>query len=383
MGTRTETLINESVTLGFRHTFNGTLMDAYSVSEVRIYNPLGTLVSTITSITHNGLGSYQVVAPGSLFTQPGHYRDVWVVQPTSTSSTRAFDFDINVVTALSPANVNFDDILEGCTLSELDACKLKKFYLFPVATALQNYYLPDSVLQYHIDNAMAWMSRTLGIPLRQKRVLTAPYGDGWATPPVKGVDYDEDGDLQQWSIVSGQWANVRVPHSGLISVSGLRGVYGGNVVYHIPLSWIDRNFFSQGFVRVRPTTAGIINTLIDSSGNFLETTLLEALGQQTVPGFWAIDYTYGQKDNKFSREICALILKKAATLLLAQLGMVITRGIQSKSASVDGLSGNISFIANAERSIFGSLQATYEAEFSPDNLLELRRYHKGPVTYFI
>lgn len=384
---RTDALVNQPVKLGFRHFYNNVLADVDSFVEIRIYNPSLQVVAVIppASIQHISLGTYEVVVSGTVFNQIGQFRDVWSFIPVPAATQRNLQFTIDVKNMLSEPALNFMQI-ENCTVADLDPCMLKRNYLWPVWNVLGNgYYLPDAVLQYHIDTALSWAQRQIGIPFRKKRVLTRPYADG-QTPanPVLGVDYDEDGELLQWSVAESlHWSSIRLPHSNIIRVLGVRGIYGGKTVYKIPTEWVDRNQFKNGIVRVRPTTAGSISTIIDGDGRFLDVTLLESIGANTVPGFWAIDYEYGNENNMIAKELCALVMKKAAVLLLSQLGMAISKGLSSRAASVDGLSSSVSFVANAERSMFGALAAEYESELTPENLVDMRRRYKGPTVFFI
>ena len=384
MSDRFETLINQDLTVGFRHIYNGILQDVDEMIGVRVldqnFNPIHWV--TPDKITRVGLGSYETVLPGNLFQTPGTYYDIWEFKPLATSSKRYLRFEIKVVTQESAVQPQFESLL-NCTLSDLDACNLKRYYLWPVRTSLANYYLPDSLLQHHIDDAISFMRHKLGVPLREMRVLTKPYDQSLSTPPVKGVDYDEDGYLLQWSSIDGEWSTVRLPHSNIIRVNNVRGIYNGRVVYRIPNDWVTGNEFKGGYFRIRATETGVNNYLIDESGQFLEWMLLEANGTNTVPGFWAVDYTYGSEDDQVPRVVCDYIMKKAAIVVLDQLGMEISRGYSSLSASVDGLSSTVGLLASAEKSLFGSLTTRYEQELSDMNLLDLRRTIKGPALFFM
>lgn len=385
MGTRDGSLVGDSVTLGFRHLYSGVLADAYQVIGVQILNSQFQSIGFIpgSSVVRLDVGTYQAIAGGSLFPQAGTYHDVWQLVPVSGASQRNLTFSINVVNVLAPPQPDFGTLL-SCSLADLDACQLKRKYLWPVWTTLSNgWYLPDELLQFHIDKAISWAQRVLGIPLRQMRVLTKPYGpDQTPYNPVKGVDYEEDGELLQWSAqTADNWSSIRLPHSGIIRVTSVRGIYNGQIVYNIPNSWVQRNEIKNGYVRIRPTTVGALSQIVDGSGQFLSVTMLEAAGQQVVPGFWAIDYAYGSENDQFPGEICDLIMRKAAVLLLDQLGMAISRGIQSRSAQVDGLGSSIGLLASAERTQFGALAKRYEDSLSEANILEMRRAYKGPVIF--
>jgi len=229
------------------------------------------------------------------------------------------------------------------------------------------------------------MERRINQKLRHTRVLTKPYADYQTPPnPQLGTDYDEDGDLIQWSAIeSHHWSTIRLPRTNIIKVTGVRGVYQGRTVYRIPLDWIEGNYLRNGFIRIRPTTTGTINTLVDNSGQFLDVTLLESIGNQFVPGFWAVDYEYGFKNGYLAKEICDAIMKKAAIGLLDQIGMSITKGLASKSASADGLSSSIGLVANAEKSLFGSLVTRYESDLQDLNLDDMKRKYKGPSVFIL
>lgn len=384
---RDSSLIGDSVTLGFRHLFNSVLADAYQIIGVQILNPESQVIGFIpgVDVVRLDLGTYQAVAPGSLFTRQGTFRDVWQIVPIVSAAQRNLAFDINIVNVLTPPAPNWNNVL-ATTLSDLTACLLKKKYLWPVWTTLSNgWYLPDSLLQYHIDVAMTWAQRQLGIPLRQMRVLTKPFAVNQSPAnPVKGVDYEEDGQLIQWSSqYSEAWSSIRLPNSGIIRVLRVRGIYGGRTVYNIPDEWVQGNELKSGVVRIRPTTAGSIAQIVDNSGQFLDVTLLESIGKTFVPGFWAVDYTYGSENDQFAAEIGDLIMKKAAVLILDELGMAISRGVQSRSAQVDGLGSSIGLLASAERTQFGALCKRFENELSDANLLGMRQYHRGFSTFII
>ena len=382
MGVRSESLVNDSVILGFRHIYLGALTDADQIINIVVTDVNGAQKAVIPggSIIRTGLGSYEAVLPGGILTDPGTYYDTWNVIPVPLGNNTYYQFPINVVTVLTASQSSVRQALE-CSLSDLDACMLKTFYLWPVWSVLANgYYIPDYILQRKIDISITKMERLLNMPLERRRVLTRPFAE-YQTPvnPVLGVDYEEEGRLLDWSFnesLSG-WVNLKLPHSNILRVTGMRGIYGGRAVYRIPQEWINRNELTMGYVRVRPTTAGSIRTLVDGSGKFLDETLLEAIGQNSVPGFWAVDYEYGPKNSRFALELCDWIMKKAAVEVLSEIGQQITRGLSGRSASVDGLSTSLSFVASAERGIFGALEATYQQDLQETDTQDMRRKYKG------
>jgi len=384
MGTRAETLVGQDVTLGLRHVYNGILMDAYQIVNVIILNEQYQQIAVIPggSVEHVGTGTYQVTVPGSLFPARGTYHDQWQIIPLNGASQRNLVFDINVVTMLTGGVPNYNELLT-CTIGDLTACTLKKFYLWPVWQALANgYYLPDNTIQHHVDVAITWMERQIGTPLRGRRVLTKPYADTQAPPPVKGVDYDEDGHLLPWQQQqSFMWSAIRLPHSNIVRVRNVRGVYAGKTVYRIPNEWVVGNEMKMGWVYIRPTTAGAINIIIDNNGQFLDVTLLEAVGNHMVPGFWAIDYDYGPEDGAIAKEVCDIVMKKAAVVLLDEIGIAISRGIASRSFGVDGLSSSVNLLATAEMTQFGALARRYEVDLDPDNIASMRANYRGLPTW--
>lgn len=401
-GTRDEVLVNCGIEIGFRHFFNGILMNADQVFDVRIFDPDTFQVVHVipaAQILNPDIGVYTAVIPANVLSKPGLWRDSWQVQSVPGATIRNFTFTINVVvipTAQSPVSL---DTITSCTVEDMDACLMKQRYLWPVWSVLSNgYYLPDDTLQYYIDTNISWMQRHLGVPLRATRVRTRPFADqdvpvniigpgGNPTPPSPanlqvGVDFDEEGRLIQWDQPDSQnWSTIRLPHTNIIRVLGVRGVYGGRNVYRIPNDWVDRNELKMGFVRIRPTVTGSIANIVDGSGRFLDVTLLESIGMNFVPGFWAVDYDYGFTSGQIPKEICDIVMKKAAVLLLDQLGQAITKGLSSRAASVDGLSSSIGFVANAERTLFGALARRYEEEIAAENLLDIRKYYKGPSVF--
>jgi hypothetical protein len=335
-------------------------------------------VITADQIQHIGVGTYQALIPADVLNKMGGWRDVWRVEGIQGAGQRNFEFVINVVVVPSAIATPSLETITNCTLSDLDCCMLKKNYLWPVWSVLANgYYLPDDRLQHHIDVAISWAERHVGLPFRQTRVRTRPFADDFTNMQI-GVDYDEEGGLVQWDEADSQhWSTIRLPHTNIIRVVSVRGIYGGQNVYRIPDVWVQRNELKNGFVRIRPTTTGSIANIVDSSGRFLDVTLLESIGMNFVPGFWAVDYDYGMEGGLIPKEICDLVMKRAAVILLDQLGQAIGRGLTSRSASVDGLSSSLGTVANSERTMFGALARRYEEDLAPENLLDLRRYYKG------
>jgi len=386
MGNRFETLIGQDLVAGFRHLYSGTIMDVHDMQEVRILDSNLNTIHVIpgTSVTRTGLGTYEAVIPGSVLNTPGTYYDVWRFQPLSTSAVRNLRFSINVVTHESAAQPDFNTLL-NCTLGDLSACMLKRMYLWPVRSSIANYYLPDDLLQHHIDSAISHFQLMLSLPLRQIRVMTKPFNPDLPGAPQAGIDYDELGSLLQYSVIEGKdrWSSFRLPHSQIVRINSVRGVYNNRVVYYIPIEWVDGNEFSNGWVRIRPTTAGVSRYLLDETGRFLEWMLFESVGTTTVPGFWAVDYTYGPKDGTIPKALCDTIMKRASIHILDQLGMEITRGIGTRSAGVDGLSSSLSYMASADRSMFGSLVARYEQDLSEEHMMNLRRKLKGPTIFIM
>jgi hypothetical protein len=386
MGTRSESLIGQSVTLGLRHFFNNILVDAYQIVRVVIYNEQYQQIGVIPGnmVQRLGVGTYEVVADAGFFPAKGIYHDMWEIIPIMGASQRNLTFDINVVVIMSGESLDYNTLLTG-TLGDLTACVMKKYYLWPVWQVLANgYYLPDNVIQHHIDVGITWAERQIGIPFRAKRVLTKPYADTQHTVPVKGVDYEEDGRLLPWLQIQSQlWSGIRLPHTNIIRVRGVRGIYGGRTVYRIPQEWVAGNEFRGGWVHIRPTTAGAINIIIDNNGQFLDVTLLEAIGTHMVPGFWAVDYDYGPEDSLLAKELLDLVMKRAACLLLDELALAISRGIGTRSFGVDGLSSSVNLLANAEKTQFAALVNRYQEDINPDEISAMRAHYKGPGVWII
>ena len=393
MANRSQVIVGTDVVLGFRHFFNGVLSDAFNIVDVTLFSPSLNTIAVIpgTSVIRTAVGTYEVVADSAFFPSAGTYRDVWRIVSEQGGPTLSFAFPINYVTSIPPSpllpsgKTNFKNVL-NCKLDDLNACEMNNHYLWPVRqTLLNGYTLPDELLQHHIDVSITYIQRALNMPLRRIRVLTRPFSvDQTPANPELGVDFEEEGELLQWSAAeSTSWSDIRLPQTGILRVNNVRGVFGGRTVYKIPFDWIDRNEFKMGYVRIRPTTTGTINNIVDNSGQFLDVTLLEALGNNTVPGFWAIDYEYGSEGDQIPKEICDSIMKNAATTILEQISTSIYKGIGSRSASVDGLTSSINYVVTAEAGIFGALAKRYREEVSEEHLATLRRYYKGPMVYII
>lgn len=383
VGTRSNCIVNQECLIGIRNIYNSVLQDIDQLNYVEIQDPQGRPILTIpaSQVLHPELGVYQALIPAGVLNGIGVWHDVWNFRPVPTSAVvnRRFNILVSVVEPEPPFDYR---AAVTCTLSCLTACALKRYFLWPVWQTLQNgYYVPDQVLQYNIDVAMSWATRKIGIPLKVTRVRTPPFLE----EAVYGVDYDEEGTLIPWTAPNAAaWSSFRLPATNIIRINRIRGVYGGKTVYNIPYEWFAGNNLRAGWVYIRPTTAGNIAQIVDNNGQFLDVTLLESIGNISVPGFWAVDYDYGyDNDGRIPKEICDLIFKKAAVTLLAELGQAIGRGLTGKQASVDGLSSSLNYVANAERTIFSALAVQFEKDLEQANLSEMRRYYKGPSVFII
>ena len=174
------------------------------------------------------------------------------------------------------------------SVDDIDAEWLKKRYLWgvPLTDASGN-AAPAELLDEQIAAAKASLELELDTKFSPTVVKTRPDAG-----LVKGTDYDEEGEtLHYHRITSRIYGDVRLPVANVISVERVRGLYGNRPVWEFPLEWvIVRN--REAFLNLVPNEGNIQGVLIGLAGA-VGTVHLEFLRSDTLPGFWAIDYTYG------------------------------------------------------------------------------------------
>ncbi|MGZ3772952.1 MAG: hypothetical protein ACXVCY_04200 [Pseudobdellovibrionaceae bacterium] len=377
MNSRNATLVGEALTLGYRNLVSGVLKDAQNIISVRILDYALQVIYEVpaANIFHDDFGMYRAEIPAGVLSKVGSFTEQWQVAQIDNSQTTT-QFTIEVTNTREPEKQDFAKIL-SITLADLSPYILKKNYLWPVLDLLSNYNLSDRSIQNTIDVMTSQASRRLGMPLRQVRVITRPFNPKKPIP-IKGVDYDEEGKLVPWSAVgSDSWFSFSLPRQDIIRVRSIRGVIGDRAVYEIPDAWVDRNELQTGYVRIRATSLGVATAIIDPQGMILDPGLFGVNGSNTVPGFWAVDFDYGSVNDEIPLEVGDAILKMAAVRVLEQLSMAITQGIGSRSASVDGTSSSVGYLANTERGMFSALASNYQSDLQFVDWNEMKKAYKG------
>lgn len=132
-------------------------------------------------------------------------------------------------------------------------------------------------------------------------------------------------------------------HKPIISMEELAIVPSNqDVVYVVPLAWIEAANFPRGQVNIIPLTAAFQGSgFLPPSQAAGGAAFLEILGAKTwIPAYWQCNYTTGFPDGNVPRHINEIIGTVAAIEILRALEA--TNKIPSYSLGIDGVSQSIS-----------------------------------------
>jgi len=180
---------------------------------------------------------------------------------------------------------------------------------------------PDSFFETHMQNALRKLEKLCDISI------------------LEVVITDEQHDYYAQDYINWGWLQLfKVP---VKSITQLRGVFplGVSIVTYPP-EWIQIRKDS-GELNVVPNQGALSAVIIGQGGDFLP---ILYQGISSVPNLWRVDYIAGMDPLDLPRMIVEALAKLACIDLLRIMSdLVRPIGVNSESASIDGLSQSMSY----------------------------------------
>lgn len=220
--------------------------------------------------------------------------------------------------------------------------------------------MPDDVIRWHLRAAVSELELKLGMPLGMEVCKAPPLADGLR----QGTHYDRQvGRLPYLGGNARNFYRIDLP-AGIISVERIRGVYLGNVVWEVSTANGNQDnivveWGRQGIIHILPVALNA--TLVTQGGEYGAFWMLSRK-VSPLPDFWAVDYTrgpvsrHGGQPGEIEAVLANWVYCAAGLLLLSIGGLASTKGLQSSSISLDGVSRSINFAS-------GGLNSALEKAF--------------------
>lgn len=220
--------------------------------------------------------------------------------------------------------------------------------------ATNGQFFSDEQIQFFINEAVCYLERMLNITITKTRIKSQVNTKSL----VKGVDYDEEEDLYDYSERKiSRYGFIQTRHRPIIEVESCKLYERGGTDMDLTESCIPQK--KQGTIkflkrpyRVNDTYKGI-NTAIRKFGN-------ETFQPHL---FYAVDYTAGFENcDEVPKDLRQIIGKVAAISLLNIIGDGLMSGFSSSSLSMDGVSESFSSTQSATSAYFGARIQVYQKE---------------------
>ena len=251
-----------------------------------------------------------------------------------------------------------------------------------LARVLKN-ALEDNELKRVLRRAESYISSKLDSAIRPRKLISRPDTDDafkslyeagrlnmLAVPP----GYDEIIKTFSYNRTDANFfATRRLPRRPVLSVDRVRALYNNQVVYEFPRAWF--NFDRFGSLHLIPTSGADVVQFLNRFPSYTPSLLT---ARDRLPGYWAIDWTYGMAGNEDEfDEALQLISYVAAEEVLTLLGSADKPGIASESRNTGGSSESISYTQSAVYSLF-SADVDFIKKQLPRRIASLRERIHGP-----
>jgi len=389
MVTRLDAIINEPISLSieFRNTING-LYDPFAISKVEILDSdQFTVLETITGagIIRDALGEYHVVTDYLWNITKKNIYDKWTYEPTSGALERTSTLN----TFIDEPIVAQEDFRKGFAYNNpellandgfgsiLTPDELRYVYAFGnrLIAGTTGETIPDSVLQWYIDKAVAAVEKDLNYKIIKqfiytdfrvgpsKRTEVDPSQIDYLDPAVLATqnylwEDPYDFDYEQFR----QYLRIKLRYFPINSVTKFlfKDPTGKNL---FDLSQFVRpNRFIDGSIEVFPSVLNAFYT----PGMFFDPRFWGYIVNGRYPDGWVVDYSVGFDNvlefKKRNYELFDLIGKLAAINLLSDYGDGKTSSLASSSVSLSGISESLSTTMSATSAAFGARIIAYRAD---------------------
>lgn len=248
---------------------------------------------------------------------------------------------------LTPAfRAQAPDYAVVCTVDEL-----KEHFLFGVnLTDDKARPFPRSMFEHYLRAAIEWASTELDLSFRP-------------TARVERQDYYVD-DFRDYG-------HIQLDHLPVIAVDKVEYMMGEQVLFDLPLSWLNLDQES-GILHLVPAQGALANVILSQAGLYVGPSVMAI--NHTFPAFFRITYRHGFGLGQIPADIKQLIMLQASIGPLNVAGdLIIGAGIANTSVSAGGVSQSIGSTSSATNSGYGARIILYQAEIK--RLLPLLRRH--------
>lgn len=249
---------------------------------------------------------------------------------TNTSKISSVDLSsINVVednTNNQPKQFSY--VSEGLTCDKFSTDEMKEVYLFGIDLSdSQGNPFPKHILIHHINSAIAYAERVLGIQLNE-------------------VEETEVHDYILSDYMN--WGYIQLWKRPVKEVKRICLTYGNKEGFILPNNWVKLEK-EMGQIQIFPSEGSAESLVINSYGNILG---LQG-GWNYAPQMWKITYIAGM--DIIPADLYELIYKKAVISILQVWGdLILGAGIASQSISIDGVS---QAIGTTQSAMYGGASA--------------------------
>lgn len=230
--------------------------------------------------------------------------------------------------------------------------------------------LQDNELERVLERAEADVLSKLDTEIRPTKVITRPdLDDRFSDKYVSGgmnlkaipPGYDEIGPEMSYKMTDARfYATNHLPKVPVLEVERVRSILHNRPFFEFPRSW--QVFNKYGSLNLVPVSGTDIVQFANAFTAFSPSFSYAA--RERVPGFWAIDWTYGHVgDEPEFNTILQMIAYTALQEVVVFIGSADKPGISSESRGTGGTSESVSYTQSAIYALFSS-----DAEYIGKNM---------------
>jgi len=382
MVNRSSAIINEEIRLynEFRLNHTNELFDPVSISSVEILDTDGiTILETIApaGITRESIGRYYVTTSIDWNNTTRNIFDKWTYIPSLGAVVRTI-INNTFVDEILPYQEDFrkgfaynrpDLLANDGWGSILTPDELRYIFAFgnKLISGTTAETIPDTVLQWYIDNAIQSVEKDLNMKIIKQKVYSKAH---IGTKKRDDLDYeaiklenfiwDEPYDFRFSQFK--KYMRIKLNHFPAIEITKIlfRDPLGQNL-YDFT-EWARLNTYTDGSVEIFPNALQL--SYIPFFTN--DPRYWGLLQKDYYPDAWLIDYIIGFEDvMEFRRmygELFSIIGKISAMNLLDDYGDGRTSALASSSVSLSGISESFSTTMSATSAMFGARLESYRKE---------------------
>jgi hypothetical protein len=208
--------------------------------------------------------------------------------------------------------------------------------------------MSDDVITWFLRAAVSELEMRLGLPLG----LVVAKGTPIAPGLVRGTDYDVEVPLKPFlNTDQARFYRIDLP-AGTIQIDRIRAFWFGQLVWSISAADGNRDLIvfehpNTASLHLMPTQSATLLVAMPALGSAAYGSLQLIMGYPSpLPGVWSVDYVMGPTNRyggpgDIEAVLAHWVYARAGVLLLSIGGRAASRGLQSASLSIDGLSKSV------------------------------------------